>query len=212
MKKIHLVISASILLAHTLHAEEGGDSATSIAAQQKEQLEYVIADINASAKTVVDTVVSEPQKAIDGGCLSNIQGIDLSVMSVDPTDIWGAVYSSIKDNLLSMACSAATDWANEQTAQLDLVLETDIGNIELGQGSRISDWQSVQRTDVELSNDEVAEKVTTETLGDLPAIPSATGTRRMESTRRTPGSNPKELEEAMEDSFNLKQIWGERDQ
>ena len=72
-----------------------GEEESTIAENQRQQVDNIIVDMNSSARAVVDTVVSDPQKAIDGGCLDGIQGIDLSVMSVDVTDIWGAVYLSL---------------------------------------------------------------------------------------------------------------------
>lgn len=203
-----LLVALSMCCALTSTAEEEGEESVSIAEQQREQIQSIMVDMNESAKTVVDTVTSDPQKAIDGGCLSNIQGIDLSVMSVDPTDVWGAVYSEIKDEILSISCAAAENWANEQTARLDYTLQTPIGNVSVGQGSSISDWQSVQTTDVEMSNEEVAESVATDTLGNVPGIPEDADRKKMNSTRSNAKRDSRKLEETMEDSFNLKQLWG----
>lgn len=208
-KNYAVTLVAFLCASSPSYSQEGEEQ--SIAEQQASQIKSIIVDMNESAKTVVDTVTSEPQKAIDGGCLAGIQGIDLSAMSVDPTDIWGAVYDRIKSEILGVACSAGTAWANEQTARLDLSLQTPIGSVELGQGNSISDWQSVQTTDVELSNDEVAASVSTDTLGNIPGIPTNAPVKRVQTGERNTESNAKEYEEKMEESFNLKQIWGNED-
>ena len=88
----------------------------SIADQQKAQVQTLLADMNQSAKDVADTVISNPQNAIDAGCLSGIQGVDLSVFTIDFTNIWGAIYTTVKDKIVNQACTASTDWVNNQAS------------------------------------------------------------------------------------------------
>lgn len=147
-----------------------------VAEQQREDVSQLMADLNTDAKSVVDQVVSAPQDAIDSGCLGGILGLDLSVFSVDLTNLWAPLYSQFKQQLLSQACSAATDYVNSQTAQLATTLNTPLGGVSLTQGTAITDWQSVVRTDVTLSNTELNNKITTGLLGDIPATSASTRT------------------------------------
>lgn len=147
-----------------------------VAEQQREDVSQLMADLNTDAKSVVDQVVSAPQDAIDSGCLGGILGLDLSVFSVDLTNLWAPLYSQFKQQLLSQACSAATDYVNSQTAQLATTLNTPLGGVSLTQGTAITDWQSVVRTDVTLSNTELNDKITTGLLGDIPATSASTRT------------------------------------
>jgi hypothetical protein len=181
-----------------------------IADQQKQQVQTLLADMNQSAKEVADTVISDPQNAIDAGCLSGIQGIDLSVFSVDFTNIWGALYNSIKDQIVNQACSAATDWVNNQTAALDTQLQAPfgLGSISISQGSALNDWQSALSTDVEMDSTELATKVTTDTLGQVPAPGIVSGAvKKASATQDTPGHNKEDWEEKIEDALDVQTLW-----
>lgn len=130
------------------------------------------ADVNTSAKSAIDSIISSPLSAKDAGCLDGILGLDLSFFAVDALDLWGPLYDQFKNQLLSQACSAATDYVNSQTAQLTASLSGPLGGVTITQGSSISDWQSVVRADVTLSNTELNNRITTGVLGDVPAIPA----------------------------------------
>jgi len=187
----------------------------SLAEQQKEQIRTLLADMNQSAKEVADTVISEPQSAEDAGCLSDVQGIDLSLFTVDLLNVWGALYDTIKDQIISGTCDAATNYINQQSGQLDTNLEAPfgLGSISISQSSAIDDWQSVVTSDVELDNTELVTKVTTDTLGQVPP-PSVVSNsiQKAESSSDTPSHNKKEIEESLEEMLSLKTLFEEDDQ
>lgn len=185
-------------------------AAPSIADQQKAQVQTLLADMNQSAKDVADTVISDPQNAIDAGCLSSIQGIDLSVFSVDFTNIWGALYSTIKDQIINQACTAATDWVNNQAAALDTTLQAPfgLGSISVSQGAALTDWQSALSTDVKMDSTELATQVTTDTLGQVPAPGIVSGAvKKASANQTTPGHDKEEWEDKIEDALDVKQLW-----
>lgn len=202
----YLAALLGLLLSMQSHAQ------TSIAEQQRQQVQTLLADMNQSAKDVADTVISEPQSAIDAGCLSSIQGIDLSVFSVDFTNIWGALYNTIKDQIVNSACTAATDWVNNQTAALDTTLQAPfgLGSISVSQGSALNDWQSALSTDVEMDNTELATQVTTDTLGTVPPPSVVNGAvNKASANQNTPGHNKEDWENRIEDALDVKQLWNE---
>jgi len=184
----------------------------SIAEQQKQQVDTLLADMNQSARDIAYTVISDPQSALDGGCLSSLQGIDLSIFSVDIASIWGALYNITKSQILNQACTATTDWANNQTSALDTTLQAPfgLGSISVSQGSALNDWQSVLSTDVELDNTEIATLVTTKNLGQIPApgIVSA-GVQKASANQTTPGHDKEAWEDRIGEALDLKQLWGE---
>lgn len=208
-QKVH-VIHFVLFLVAGVSVSSISAAAPSIADQQKAQVQTLLADMNQSAKDVADTVISDPQNAIDAGCLSGIQGIDLSVFSVDFTNIWGALYSSIKDQIINQACTAATDWVNNQTAALDTTLQAPfgLGSISVSQGSALTDWQSALSTDVEMDSTELATQVTTDTLGQVPAPGIVSGAvKKASANQTTPGHDKEEWEDKIEDALDVKQLW-----
>jgi hypothetical protein len=184
--------------------------AQTIAEQQKKKVDELLAQMNQSAKKVADDVISNPQNALDAGCLSGIQGIDLSVFSVDFTNIWGALYKNLKDSILNGACSAATDWVNNQTAALEtqLQLPFGLGGITVTQGTAISEWQSKTSTDVQMTNAELNSKVTTGTLGKVTPPANVSGTPKKASTNQdTPIHNKKSWEDKIKDALDVQTLF-----
>jgi len=205
---IHLVL----VFAVGISVSNLSDATPSIADQQEAQVQTILADMNQSAKDVADTVISDPQNAIDGGCLSGIQGIDLSVFSIDFTNIWGALYSSIKDQIINQACTASTDWVNNQTSALDTTLQAPfgLGSISVSQGSALNDWQSALSADVEMDSTELATQVTTDTLGQVPAPGIVSGAvKKASANQSTPGHDKEEWEGKIKDALDVKQLWQE---
>lgn len=181
-----------------------------IAEQQKQKVDELLAEMNQSAKEVADDVISSPQNALDAGCLSDIQGIDLSVFSVDFTNIWGALYNSAKDSILNGACSAATDWVNNQTAALESQLQMPfgLGGITVTQGTAISEWQSKTTADVEMTNTELNTKVTTGTLGQVPPPGNVSGPpKKATSNQDTPTHNKKTWEGKIKDALDVQTLF-----
>lgn len=186
--------------------------AASIAEQQQTQISDILTDMNQSAKEVADTVISNPQNAIDAGCLNNIMGIDLDVFAVDLTNIWSTIYGTIKSQIVDSACSASNDWVNQQTSVLDQSLEAPmgLGSISISQGSAIDEWQSVSTTDVELNNNEITTHVSTDVLGEVPmpsVINNAPST--VSNSDTSPAQNTNDLEDEMENMLDLGKLWGE---
>lgn len=184
--------------------------AQTIAEQQKQKVDELLAQMNQSAKEVADDVISDPQNALDAGCLSGIQGIDLSVFSVDFTNIWGALYNNVKDSILNSACSAATDWVNNQTAALETQLQMPfgLGGITVTQGTAISEWQSKSTTDVQMTNAELNTKVTTGTLGKVPPPANVSApAKKATSNQDTPTHNKKTWEGKIEDALDVQTLF-----
>lgn len=184
----------------------------SIADQQKAQVQTLLADMNQSAKDVADTVISNPQNAIDAGCLSGIQGVDLSVFTIDFTNIWGAIYTTVKDKIVNQACTASTDWVNNQASALDTTLQAPfgLGSISVSQGSALNDWQSALSADVTMDSTELATKVTTDTLGQVPPPGIVSGAvRKATASQSTPGHDKEMWESKIEDALDVKQLWKE---
>lgn len=182
----------------------------SVAEQQRDAVRQIMVALNQSSNEIGQEIFSEPQRASDAGCLDGIKGIDLSVFQVDITSVWAALASAVKDNILNSTCNAASDWANEQTAALETSLDAPfgLGSISLSQGNAIDDWQSVTREDVELSAAELANKVTTGTLGQVAArvIPSP-GASEIESNEDTPSADREAIEAEFPQILNFKQLW-----
>lgn len=182
----------------------------SVSEQQAQAVRQVMVALNRNSNEIGQRIFSEPQRAADAGCLDGIKGIDLSVFRVDFTSAWSALTREIKDQILNGTCSAASDWANDQAAALETSMEAPMGmgSITLSQGSAIGDWQSVTREDVELSEAELNTKVTTGTLGQVPArtIPTP-GADPIESTQDTPSSNKETIEAEFPEILKFKQLW-----
>lgn len=187
---------------------------TSVADQQAQAVRDIMVALNQSSNEIGQQIFTEPQRAADAGCLDGIKGIDLSVFRVDITSAWTALTSQIKDQILNGTCSAASDWANDQTAALETSMDAPygLGNISLTQGNAVTDWQSVTKQDVELTAAELAQKVTTGTLGQVPnrTIPSAAADT-IESNENTPSSDKEGLEAEMPQILNFKQLWRDPD-
>lgn len=183
---------------------------TSVSEQQAEAVRQVMVALNQSSNEIGQQIFSEPQRAAEAGCLDGIKGIDLSVFTVDFTSAWSALTREIKDQILNGTCSAASDWANDQTAALETSMEAPMGmgSIGLSQGTAIDDWQSVTREDVELSEAELNTKVTTGTLGQVPArtIPTPS-VDPIGSTQDTPSSNKETIEAEFPEILKFKQLW-----
>lgn len=209
MVKYNTAVFAGLIL---LAVSGVSNAADTIAEQQADQIEQVLIDMNKSAKEVADTVISDPQNAIDAGCLDDIQGIDLSVFTVDFTNIWGALYQQIKDGLVNAGCTASTDWINQQTAMLDgtLTAPLGLGSISISQGSAVDDWQSVVATDVEMDSSELVNQVSTDTLGNIPGVGTIGGaTNRVSSQKETPASDKSEYEAKIKDMLDVKQLYND---
>ena len=184
----------------------------SIADAQRAQIQTLLAGMNQNAKEVADTVISEPQNAIDAGCLSDIQGIDLSVFTVDFTNIWGVLYNALKDQILNQVCTAASDWVNSQNAGLDTTLQAPfgLGSAGLSQGTALNDWQSALSADVEMDSTEIATQVTTDTLGQVPPPGVIRGAvKKASGNQTTPGHDKEAWESQIQDALDVKQLWDE---
>lgn len=182
----------------------------SIAEQQADAVRELMIAMNQSSNEIGQQIFTAPQRASDAGCLDGIMSIDLSVFRVDFTSAWSAILGQVKDAILNTTCSAASDWANDQTAALETSMEAPygLGSISISQGTAIDDWQSVTRESVALSAAELANKVTTGTLGQVPdrTIPSQSP-NAIESSQDTPSSDKESMESELPRSFNFRELW-----
>ena len=186
-----------------------------IVGPQREQANRVMVDMNQAAKVVADTVVTDPQSSKDAGCLDGILGIDVSVFTIDPTNALNGAYQTIMNMIKNDACNAATSWVNAQTAALDVSLEAPfgIGSIDISQGSTLSDWQNVVSTDVEISNQEIYDKVGSKTLGRVPThIENTAVANKIAPMGLTPSEDKRSKEAALNDMLSAKQIWSSSDE
>tara|TARA_R110001583_G_scaffold176714_1_gene331511 strand:- start:3776 stop:4465 length:690 start_codon:yes stop_codon:yes gene_type:complete len=144
--------------------EDGDDS---LACRQKENIEEIWVDMNQSASTVVDDIMTAPEAAVEAGCLDDIRSIDLSVMTVDPYSLWSEIYSSLKDQLTSQVCSAVEDKINEQTEKLDTTLEAPLGlgEVSVSNSYDINSFDELTETRVKLTNDEAKKDVVESVFG-----------------------------------------------
>jgi hypothetical protein len=180
-----------------------------VAEKQQAEIEGLMVGLNKNAKSTIDAVVSAPQDAIDSGCLDGILGLDLSVFSIDLTNLWGPLYDQMKSDLLSQACAAATDYVNQQTAQLTASLDTPFGSISLTQGSAISDWQSVVRTDVQLSNVELTNQISTGVLGAIPLPVASTAVANKVTTSEVSAVVDKiTISGNLKTALDVNSLWG----
>ncbi len=184
------------------------------AEMQKQQIELLLTDMNNSALEVIDTVTSNPQKAIDSGCLDDIRSIDLSVFAIDLTNIWEPIYATLKDQIFNMVCNAAQKHINNITEKLTFDLQAPFGlsSVSVVQGDAITDWQSVTNSDVELDSTALVQKVSTKTLGTVPsaaqieaAVKSLDTHAAAEAIR---GSNKEKLESQFEQMLDLNTFFG----
>jgi hypothetical protein len=206
---------ASPLVLSLIALAAGGSASasvpSSIADAQKQQVEAILVDMNQSAQDVAG-LIDEPQSAWDAGCLDDLMSVDLSVFTIDFTNIWGALYQTMKDQIVNMACSAATDWVNQQTQQLQTQLQAPfgLGGISITQGTGINEWQSAVTGNVELDNTELNQQVSTATLGTIPAaIPPNTAPKAMFDNGTTPVQNREALEGQIEEMLDVRQLFNE---
>ncbi|MCH9665909.1 MAG: hypothetical protein K0U41_08710 [Gammaproteobacteria bacterium] len=204
-----------LLFGLVLFCSNGFAQQTSVAQQQNQAVQEIMVALNQSSNEIGQQIFTEPQRAADAGCLDGIKGIDLSVFRIDITSAWTALTSQIKDQILNGTCSAATDWANEQTTALDTNMDIPygLGNISLSQGNAVGDWQSVIKQDVEMTSEELSQRVTTGTLGQVPnrTIPSAAADT-LGSNENTPSNDKEELEKELPKILNFKQLWKDPEQ
>ena len=211
MKKRNLrSFTAAYLIGLSISISSIASNTPTVADTQRDQVSLVLADMNKSAKEVIDTVVRDPQNAIDAGCLDGIMGIDVSVFAIDHTNVLNGVYQTIMNMIKNDVCNAATAWVNAQTAELDITLEAPfgLGSIDISQGSTVSDWQNVVSTDVEISNQEIYDKVGTKTLGRVPTHQENLDVaNELAPTGISPSQDKREKEQSLFEMIDVKQIW-----
>lgn len=182
---------------------------------QKQKLEEIGIDRNKAGKDLYSSLSSEPQKVAESGCLDQIRGISVDAIVIDPTNLLGAVYSALKDELVSQGCSAATQYSNQLNDALNTKLELphDIGTIEVGTGSSGSGDGGVFQPNVTLDNDEVAENVKDAVLNDaMQRRYNAADNVRINSTQQKFKSerakDTSEAERKLENIIDIDKIWG----
>lgn len=151
---------------------------TSIACEQRRQLDEIWVDMNKSSSALVDDVMEAPKKAEEMGCLDQLKQIDLSVVTVDPRSIWSTVYAALKDRIVNRACTAINDAVNEQTARLNNRLEAPmgLGSVAIQQSGTGNGLDNFTRTRVRITDEDARREVVRDTLGVYPTIQSQSDT------------------------------------
>lgn len=148
----------------------GGDD--SIACQQKRELDAIWVDMNKSSMDVIDTVMTDPGKAREMGCLDNIRSLDLSVFTIDINGLWTSLYSALKDQLMDRVCDAIDQKVNEELNRLTFQLEAPmgLGEISLGRGSNANSLDDFGRVRARITNEEARRAVVEEVLDEQPRL------------------------------------------
>ena len=191
------------------------ESDKSISCDQKRQVEEIWVDMNKSYTQLADEVISNPSSAMESGCLDGIMQMDLSIITVDPKGIWSSVYAGIKDELMNLACNAAEKEVNEATAFLDAKLEAPmgLGNASVGRSGRVSGFNDVSNTRVEMTDTEAQREVVSEVFGEYPKVNRRRWTEQQVERRRvndvgvSTRSRRTENEEKVEDVLDLNRIF-----
>lgn len=192
----------------------GADEGKAILEAQKKKLEEIAIDMNQSGRELYDTFSNNPQKVAESGCLDNIRAISADAIVIDPMNILGAVYAALKDELKNQACSAATDFANKLSDELDykLTLPYDIGSLEVGGDGSVTN-DGVFKPNVELDNEKVANDVTKSVLEKarnkkFDAKSGVKRNSRQEFIRSQKANNSKDVEKKLEDIIDLDRFFG----
>lgn len=143
----------------------------SFACQQRRAMNETWVYMNQSTSEMIDTIIEEPGKAIDMGCLDRLSQIDLNIFTIDPRAIWGDLTAGIMDTIRDFACTAIEDKYNEYAERLNVTLEAPLGlgSVELGTSGFVDDSDDFTETRVRLSNEEARSKVIQEVLGEYPS-------------------------------------------
>jgi len=212
-------VFVTFLLSGAVFAEgippQGATSGEALLKQQKETIDSMMVDLNKSGKAVYDTFTSEPMGVVESGCLSDLRGISLSAIVIDPYDIQAGIYEALKDEMYNMACSAASDKMNEITAKMEQQLELPLGMGSIGpvQGSGIgSETDNIFNTEIILDNNEAVSDITDSVLGDVRSSKyraskniDKIGVKKI--TTETKRLNSKELVEEVEKFLNVDTLW-----
>ena len=196
--------------------KDEGVTGQEILEQQQEQIENIMVDINQSSKELYETMTTKPQNVVESGCLGNLRNISLDGLVVDPADLLAGVYASLKDQLYDMACSAASDFANQATEKLNASLELPygLGKIGVSQGSGIGkDPDNIFKTEVTIDSDEVASDVTEGILKDARVSPYSVSSnvQELEERVRNKGTASKkrnEYEKKLEGMLDIDKLFG----
>lgn len=223
---IKAVLTTGIFLSTsvaTVKSAEGGDesaiSGQQLLDEQNKKLEQIAIDMNKSGKKLYDTFTSEPQNVAESGCLDKIRGISADVIVIDPANLLGAVYSALKDEIVSQACSAATEYANKLSEILELNLELPYGiaSIEIGAGDNATGGGGAFQPDVKLDNEKVAEDVKKTVLEKARnrQYKASDNVRFSETEKRfknTKSKSTKDAEKQLENIVDVDKIWGGKDE
>lgn len=227
MKKLSCLALAVCLLPTSTTAQESVENSggafscpegdDSIACHQKKQVEEIWIDMNQSVSTLTDELVTNPDKAIEAGCLDDIMQLDLSVITVDPYGVWNTVYAGLKDELMNMACSAVEEKLNEATAYLDLKLEAPmgLGSVSLGQSGHAQSFSDAQDARVHMNNNEARDEVINQVFGEYPRVNQRQWTEQSIERRRIENGGPSnrarrdKKEESLRSVLNINNVFND---
>lgn len=214
---IKSVLATAILLSSSFVASAEGSTITGqqLLDEQNKKLEQVAIDMNQSGKKLYDTFTSEPQNVAESGCLDSIRGISADAIVIDPANLLSAVYSALKDEVMSQACSAATEYANKLSEMLEFKLELphEIASIEIGAGDGATGDGGIFQPNIKLDNEKVAEDVKKTVLEKARnrQYKASDNVRFSETEKRfknTKAKSTKDAEKELENIVDIDKIWG----
>lgn len=183
--------------------------------EQKEALEKSGIDMNQSGKLLYDTFSNSPQTVAESGCLNNLRGVSVDAIMIDPMNMLGAVYSALKDEIMTQACSGVTDFANTLNDDLNTKLELPYGiaSLEIDDIAPAAGSEGVFKPNVKLDNEKVANNVAKSVLKSVRSknYDSRSGiikkpVKRISQNQQI--TDTSDVEKKLEDAIDIGKIWG----
>ncbi|KZX57834.1 hypothetical protein A3709_19615 [Halioglobus sp. HI00S01] len=94
-----------------------------ITIQQQEMILELKRNLRLRAQDVAEPYQTDVDFSYIDDCLSRLRSIDTSILTFDLSGLIAGAIERIKDEILDFACTAATDWVNDQTRQLNNLLQ-----------------------------------------------------------------------------------------
>ncbi|MCU7951322.1 MAG: hypothetical protein KZQ64_04710 [gamma proteobacterium symbiont of Bathyaustriella thionipta] len=141
-----------LLIAIPINANSGA-----LAEQQLEDIKGMLEAHNEKTGIQIQEFITEPLPADSQACLDGLMGIDLDIFSVDPSGRWKKVAQKLRDEMMDMACDAASTAWNDAVTALEgsMQLPYDLGGITISATSSKSEWGVKDSSEFELSASEI---------------------------------------------------------
>lgn len=135
---------------------------------QKKQLNAIEAQMRKDYSELVDNFTETSVEDIAAECLDNVMGIDLSVVTFDPSSLWASLYKQLRDEILEFTCSGIEEELNKHTAKLQKSLELPygLGSLTLKQGGAVQDYDDLFEGSGKMSNEEALKAINKDLYGD----------------------------------------------